>query len=82
VTVRDWSELPLTLHMRHIAAIYALHEKTVRSKVEKADPSIPRPAFLRPYRWRKSDVRKHYEEWSVAQHRRAIAKSAPRACSL
>lgn len=75
MTVHDWRELPLTLRMRDIAAIYGLHERTVRTKVERGDEDIPRPNFLRPYRWRKSDVQAHYEGHSVRDQRRAIAEA-------
>lgn len=71
--VRDWNELPLTLRMKDIAAIYDLAEKTVRRRVEQRDPSIPRPNFIQPYRWRKADVRRHYETASLEEQRREKA---------
>jgi len=67
----DWSGLPLTLTAHHIAAIYGLHVKTVRVKAAAGDPGLPLPAFDKPWRWRRDDVRRHYETASVEGIRRA-----------
>lgn len=79
--VTDWSQLPLTLRMTHIAAIYDLHIKTVRNKVERHAIDIPQPAFIRPYRWRRDDVRAHFEAQRVAVQRREIARQRLRPAS-
>lgn len=71
--VRDWSDLPLTLRMADVAAIYSLSLKTVRRCIERNDPSVPRPNFLNPYRWRRQDVRQHYDRITLEEQRRARA---------
>lgn len=71
----NWEALPLTLRMADIAAIYAISIRTVRDKVERGDEDIPRPNFVRPYRWRRDEVRRHYERHTVRDQRDAIAKA-------
>lgn len=75
MTVTSWNDLPLTLRMQDIAGIYGINVWTVRKKVERGDEDVPRPAFARPYRWRREDVRKHYEGHSIGEQRKAIARA-------
>lgn len=73
--ITSFDQLPLTLRMAHIAALYDLCIDTVRDKVEQGDTvAIPRPSFVRPYRWRKADVQRHYDHASVSDQRQAIAQ--------
>jgi hypothetical protein len=73
-TVTEWDSLPLTLRAQHIAAIYGLSLYQVRALVRRGDRSqIPAPAFISPNRWRKADVRKHFESASPMLQRLAQA---------
>lgn len=74
--ITDWTGLPLTLTAHHLAAIYGLHLKTVRTKAAQGDPGLPAPAFDHPWRWRKADVKRHYETASPEWLRKARRQHA------
>ena len=75
-TVTDWDQLPLTLRAQHLAATYDLSLYRVRALMRKGDTTqIPRPAFISPARWRKSDVRRHYERADPVEQRLARVKA-------
>jgi len=74
--VSDWSALPLVLDAHDIAGLYRLHAKTVRAKAAAGDPGLPAPALDRPWRWRREDVRRHFETVTVDGIRRARRQAA------
>jgi hypothetical protein len=66
----DWSQLPLTLTVDHVAKLYQVSPWTVREKVrERRSAQIPRPDMLDPMRWKRDTVKRHYERVSVAEQR-------------
>lgn len=69
MTVTEWTSLPLTLDAKHVAAIYGFEWRTVLRKVGSRE--VPMPFADRPYRWRKADVKAHYERMSLHGTRRA-----------
>jgi hypothetical protein len=69
-----WDDYPLTLTMRQVAEIFGINEQTVRKRVVRCSPLIPPPSFIRPYAWRREDVKRFYETASVEGLRRAIAQ--------
>lgn len=72
----SWDAVPLTVSLKQVAALYDLHWKTAQVKVRRGDASLPRPFLDRPYRFRKSDVKAHYERVNLADVRRARATAA------
>lgn len=74
--ITDWSQLPLTLRVHDVAAVYDLHPRVVRDKVARGDADVPQPNFVRPMRWRRSDVRRHYHAHSMVKQRRELLRSA------
>lgn len=71
-----WNDFPLTLNMHQVAEIYGLHVKTVRRHVESGSSQIPVPNFIRPYRWRRDDVERHWRMARVSDQRRALLKKS------
>jgi len=69
MTVTDWGQLPLTLNAHHVAAIYGLKWCTVLSKIGSGE--VAAPFADKPWRWRKADVKAHYERLSLHGVRRA-----------
>ncbi len=70
----DWATLPVTLRIREVASIYSMREDTVRKQLRIGDASLPLPFADRPYRFRKSDVQRHYERLELSDIRRARAR--------
>ena len=67
MVITNLADLPVTLRIEHIAAIYDVHWKTVQRLVRLHSARLPQPAFIKPYRWRKSDVVAHYEKTTVSE---------------
>jgi hypothetical protein len=76
MAITNWDQLPILIRLSQLAELYDLNETTVRKKVESGDPSIPLPAFLHPYRWRKADVIRHLEKHSIVEQLRTKARRA------
>jgi hypothetical protein len=68
--VTDWSQLPITLDAHQVAAVYGF--KSWRTACRKIGTrEIAQPFADRPHRWRKSDVKAHYERLTLHGTRRA-----------
>lgn len=73
--VTSWDTLDLILRAQDLAAIYGLSLDQVRRLVRKGDTTqIPRPAFISPNRWRREDVRRHFERAEPVEQRAARAR--------
>jgi hypothetical protein len=64
--ITDLEALPVTLRVEHIAAIYGNKIATVYELIRLGSDKIPMPFLSRPYRFRKTDVIKHYAQSHVA----------------
>jgi len=67
--VTDWSQVPITLDAHQVGAVYGLAWRTVLRKIGTRE--IAQPFADAPYRWRKSDVKAHYERLTLHGTRRA-----------
>lgn len=74
MTVTDWAALPITLNAHHVAAIYGFEWRTVLRKIGSGE--VAAPFADKPWRWRKADVKAHYERLSLHTTRRARLKQA------
>ncbi len=71
----DWDRYPITLKVPQVAEIYgAMKPDTVRRAIRARDPSLPTPFMDRPWRWRKADVIRHYQQLELSDLRRARAR--------
>lgn len=71
-----WDQLPLTVTAKYVAQLYSLHPRTLYLKLKQGSSDVPQPAFLRPIRWRRDDVRKHFENHSIVKQRAELARAA------
>lgn len=74
--ITNWAQVPLTLRVDDVAAVYDLHPRVVRDKVARGDADVPQPNFVRPMRWRRVDVQRHFHAHSMVRQRRSLLKSA------
>jgi hypothetical protein len=70
-----WDDYDDVLCMRDVADILKVNVKTVRKRMEQHSPLQPPPAFIRPYRWRKADVKRFVDTASVEHQRRELARA-------
>lgn len=72
----NFSDLPLTLRVKHVADVYGISAWQVRKYVTERNWSqVPPPDFLDPLRWKKPTVQKHWERADVVQQRLARVKT-------
>jgi predicted DNA-binding transcriptional regulator AlpA len=76
VVITDWTREPILMRYRRVAAILAIHPRTLYHRVRRGDRSVPQPAYLRPMRWRREDVQQHIETHSIVQQRADLVRAA------
>ena len=69
-----FDKYPPTLLVPHIAELYGLRPDTVRKNLQHGDPSMPPPFMNRPWRWRKTEVQRHYNRLTLRDVRQARAQ--------
>lgn len=57
----DWRSMKPMMRCEDLTAIYDYTLLTIRKMVQQRNPKVPTPCSARPYRFRREDVRRHYE---------------------
>lgn len=61
----NWHQLPNLLDAHQVAVIYSRKVGGVRKAWQERSPKLPTPCQSRPYKCRKSDVRRHFERMTA-----------------
>ena len=69
-----FDKYPPTMLAVHVAELYAMKPDTLRRAVRVGDPSVPPPFMDKPWRWRKSEVQRHYNRLTLRDVRQARAQ--------
>ncbi len=75
MTFTTWADVPLMFRVRQDAALMDISYDTARHQVSRGLCEVP-PALVKPYRWRKEDVRRYIETSTVVDDRRRKSRRA------
>lgn len=61
MTLREWSSYPPLMTCVHLASIYPYTVRTIRNMAAARNPKIPTPCGVRPFVFRRDDVKRHFD---------------------
>ena len=63
----DWRDYPPMLRCDDVAPLYGYTLLTTRKLAQRRSSKVPTPCGNRPLRFRRDDVRRHYERLAVTR---------------